>query len=130
MKATAVWAVAVAISAGIGSFKWIPPALDNTQQWASEPGVVAVNDLAQLVMGLEVLDIRKEELMYDAEEIEDNIKAMELAAENPDISESHKLFLQRQLELERKRLYQIRQRLDHNKESDRQIIRQLETSLA
>jgi hypothetical protein len=79
---------------------------------------------------MKVLDIRKDELVGDYYDIDDNIKYLERLLADPQIPESNKTESKRQLEIERKRLYQIRQRLDHNRESDQQIIKQLDTDFA
>ena len=120
----------LAFNGAVGSFMYAPKVAGYTIDKINAPVMAAVNDLAQLVINLEVLDIRKAELIEDYYNIEDNIKYLERQISDPLTPESKRKECERQLELERKRLYQIRQRLDHNKESDRQIIRQLETSLA
>ncbi len=126
----ASWKGAIALAAGISSFAIVPTVFEYHRDWANEPTMEAVKDLGHLVMNMKVLDIRKDELVGDYYDIEDNIKYLERLLADPQIPESNKTESKRQLEIERKRLYQIRQRLDHNKESDRQIIKQLETSLA
>ncbi len=123
-----IYTGALTIGGFVGSFTWLPGAADGAQEWASEPAMIAVKDLGQLVMGLEVLDTRKSELNNDRDDIEDNIKALELKLENPSIVGQHRKDLERQIESERKRLYQILQRLNQAKEYDLQIIEELEKS--
>ncbi len=126
----ASWKVAVAVVAGISSFAIVPTAFEYHRDWSNEPTMEAVKDLGHLVMNMKVLDIRKDELVGDYYDIEDKIKYLERLLADPQIPESKRKECERQLELERKRSYQIRQRLDHNRESDQQIIQQLDTDFA
>ena len=126
----ASWKVAVAVVAGISSFAVVPTAFEYHRDWSNEPTMEAVKDLGHLVMNMKVLDIRKDELVGDYYDIDDNIKYLERQISDPLTPQSKRKECERQLELERKRLYQIRQRLDHNRESDQQIIQQLDTDFA
>jgi hypothetical protein len=126
----ASWKVAVAVVAGISSFAVVPTAFEYHRDWSNEPTMEAVKDLGHLVMNMKVLDIRKDELVGDYYDIDDNIKYLERQISDPLTPQSKRKECERQLEIERKRLYQIRQRLDHNRESDQQIIKQLDTDFA
>ena len=126
----ASWKGAAAVVAGISSFAVVPTAFEYHRDWSNEPTMEAVKDLGHLVMNMKVLDIRKDELVGDYYDIEDNIKYLERQISDPLTPQSKRKECERQLELERKRSYQIRQRLDHNRESDQQIIQQLDTDFA
>jgi len=120
------WKLAIGISAGISSFAWAPATLEYHRDWSNEPVMEAVKNLGDLVMGLEILDKREGELNGDMDDSEDSIKALELELRARDIAEPYKRSLERQIESEKKRLYEIRRRLDLNKEYDQQIMQRLE----
>ena len=131
MKTTVIWAGILAFNGAVGSFTWMPKVGNYVdEEYSNAKPMAAVNNLAQLVINLEVLDIRKAELVEDYYNIEDNIKYLERQISDPLTPQSKRKECERQLELERKRSYQIRQRLDHNRESDQQIIKQLGTDFA
>jgi len=130
MKTTVIWAGILAFNGAVGSFMYAPKVAGYAIEKINAPVMTAVNDLAQLVINLEVLDIRKAELVEDYYNIEDNIKYLERQISDPLTPQSKRKECERQLEIERKRSYQIRQRLDHNRESDQQIIQQLDTDFA
>jgi hypothetical protein len=130
MKIAVICGWVLAFNAAVGSFMYAPKVAGYTIEKINAPVMAAVNDLAQLVINLEVLDIRKAELIEDYYNIEDNIKYLERQISDPLTPQSKRKECERQLEIERKRLYQVDQRLDRSKAHDQQIIKQLDTEFA
>jgi len=126
----ASWKLAIGISAGISSFAWAPATLEYHRDWANEPVMEAVKNLGELVLSLKVLDKRNLELNKDRDDIEDSIKALELELRARDIAEPHRRTLERVIESERNKLYEILRRLDQATEYDQQIIQKLEKTYA
>jgi hypothetical protein len=131
MKTAVIWAGILAFNGAVGSFTWMPKVGNYVdEEYSNAKPMAAVNDLAQLVINLEVLDIRKAELIEDYYNIEDNINYLERQISDPLTPQSKRKECERQLEIERKRLYQVDQRLDRSKAHDQQIIKQLNTEFA
>jgi hypothetical protein len=131
MKTAVIWAGILAFNGAVGSFTWMPKVGNYVdEEYSNAKPMSAVNNLAQLVINLEVLDIRKAELIEDYYNIEDNINYLERQISDPLTPQSKRKECERQLEIERKRLYQVDQRLDRSKAHDQQIIKQLNTEFA
>jgi hypothetical protein len=103
----------------------MPAMLSATQVWASEPAMVAVNNLAQLVMGLEALDTRQKELISDQVKLERNIEYLEEKLKAPGIPAPYREDLERSLRIEKQRLNETLERLDHSIKSDQEISKEL-----
>lgn len=117
----------VALSTAIGSFTWIPGAVDGTRNYMIEPAIEAIQGQTIMMAQMKKYDIDTDELSDDVRILKEKIRAAEdyLSSGQP-ILESTRRFLKIQLESERLQLIQKGEKLHQSKLIDQKTLSTLQ----